>query len=64
MKVFIENGKITKELEFSGTVKELLKKIEINEHTVIVTNNKKVLQSDDKVNNKDRISIRDVVIGG
>ncbi|MFA6089342.1 MAG: MoaD/ThiS family protein [Candidatus Woesearchaeota archaeon] len=64
MKVFIENGKITKELEFSGTVRDLLKKLEINEHTVIITNNKKILQLDDKVNNNDRISIRDVVIGG
>jgi sulfur carrier protein ThiS len=64
MKIYIEKIEKQKEIKFEGTVKELLKKLKINEHTVMVTNNKKILELKDKVEDSDEIKLIDVVMGG
>lgn len=64
MKVFIEKLEKKKEMKFEGTVKELLLKLKINPHTVMVTNKKKILELNDKVEDSDEIKLIDVIMGG
>ena len=46
------------------TVKELLKRIDINSTTVIVTRNKEVIAEDTMLNNNDKLDILSVISGG
>jgi len=64
MKLYIEQEEKTKEMKFSGTVKELLKVLNINPVTVIVTNKTELLTENDSVTDKDHIRILSVVSGG
>ena len=48
MKVFIEKDNKTLEVEFKGSVKELLDKLEINSETVLVLSSNEVLTEDEK----------------
>lgn len=64
MKVFIERTKEEHELQFSGTVRQLLNELKINPEVVLVSRNNELLTDTDKVTGKDSIKILSVVSGG
>ena len=64
MKVEIEREGKMKELSFSGSVKELLLKLEINPETVIVARDNELLLEDEEVGGDDTVKILSVVSGG
>ena len=66
IKVFYdrENKEKTIELGNNTTVKDLLKKMEINPVTVIVSKNNNIIIEDEKLNEKDDVKIISVISGG
>ena len=64
MKVYIERTKETKEIEFNGTVQELLDRLEIISETVLVAREGTIITEDEQVTNEDMIKILSVVSGG
>ena len=48
----------------ASTVKELLKELNINSETVIITRNKDVILLSDKINDNDKITLLSVISGG
>ena len=64
MRVFIEPENETKEIEFSGTVSELLKKLNINPETVITAKNDELVPEDEELNNSDDVKLLAVISGG
>ena len=66
LKVFYdrENKEKTIELGNNATIKDLLKKMEINPVTVIVSKNNDVVLEDEKLKDKDDIKIISVISGG
>ena len=66
LKVFYdrENKEKTIELGNNTTVKDLLKKMEINPVTVIVSKNNNIIMEDEKLNEKDDTKIISVISGG
>lgn len=52
------------EIPSKSNVKDLLKKININSTTIIVTRNKEVLDEDTMLNNKDKLELLSVISGG
>jgi len=53
-----------KEIEFSGKIKELLKKENINPETIVVIKNGEVISEDERVKNEDELELISVVSGG
>ncbi len=64
MKVYYDKTRETTELEFTGTAGELLKQLDINPETVVVTKNSTIITQDDEVSNDDEIKLLSVVSGG
>ena len=64
MRVYIEKENRAQELKFSGTVKELVKKLKINPETVIVTRNEELITEDTKLSNADKVKILSIISGG
>lgn len=64
MKIFIEKEQKTKEIEFYGTVRELLAELDINLETVLITRNNEIITENENVENSDDIKIISVVSGG
>ena len=64
MNVFIERDSSTKKLKFSGTVSQLLQKLELNLTAVLVARNNALVTEDDSLNDKDEIKILSVISGG
>ena len=66
LKVFYdkENSEKTMELGNNTTVKDLLKKMNINPVTVIVSKNNDIILEDEELNEKDDIKIISVISGG
>ena len=66
LKVFYdrESREKTIELGNNATIKDLLKKMEINPVTVIVSKNNDVVLEDEKLKDKDDIKIISVISGG
>ena len=64
MKVFIEPENETKEIEFSGTVSELLKKLSINPETVIAAKNDELVPEDEELKDGDEVKLLAVISGG
>lgn len=63
MKVYIERE--DKETNIKAkTVKELLKKLNINPITVIVAKNNELVTEDEKLSEKDEVKIISVISGG
>ena len=64
--VFIdkENKNTSLELESNSTVSDLLKKLNINPATVIVSRNNELIMEDEKLDNNDDIKILSVISGG
>ena len=59
-----ENKNAVLELENNSIVSDLLKKLEINPVTVIVSRNNELILEDEKLNNDDNIKILSVISGG
>ena len=66
LKVFYdrENKEKTIELDSNLSVKDLLKKMNINPVTVIVSKNNNIILEDEKLNDNDDIKIISVISGG
>ena len=64
MQAYFDKEKKTHTLRFKGTVLELLRKLKINQETVIVVRNNEVLNVSDLIDDKDDIRILSVVSGG
>jgi len=58
------NTNKTLELDNEASVMDLLKKININPVTVIVSRNNELILEDEKLNDKDEIKILSVISGG
>ena len=59
-----ENKNARLELENNSIVIDLLKKLNINPVTVIVSRNNELILEDEKLNNNDEIKILSVISGG
>lgn len=66
IKIFIdrENKNKTIELDNNSIVSDLLKKLNINPVTVIVSRNDELILEDEKLNDNDEIKILSVISGG
>lgn len=64
MKVYIQKLQSHRSMKFSGTVSALLRKLDINPETVIVTCDGKLVTEDDKLRDSSRVEILQVVSGG
>lgn len=64
MKIYIERTKENKEIDFCGTVDELLKKLSILAETVLVVKENIIITEDEEVTNNDQIKILSVISGG
>ena len=64
--VFIDRENLDKTVEFDGNPKvlDLLKRLNINPVTVIVSRNNELILEDEKLNNSDEIRILSVISGG
>lgn len=63
MKIHID-GKEDQEFDFEGSAEELLKKLNINLETVVITKNNELITEDESLKNSDQIKIISVVSGG
>lgn len=64
MKLFLEKTDREQEIEFAGTVQELLNHLHINPATVLVARNDELLTESDHVSGRDSIKILSVISGG
>ena len=64
MKVLIERNNEEKNLDFSGTCKELLEKLEINSEEVLIIKNNELVSLDEHCEVDDEIRLLSVVSGG
>tara|TARA_Y100000310_G_scaffold337445_1_gene424532 strand:+ start:105 stop:308 length:204 start_codon:yes stop_codon:yes gene_type:complete len=65
IEVYFEREQTSKKIEFSGiTVDDLLKQLEVNPETVIVTKNKEVVTEDEPLSNNDKLELLNVISGG
>ncbi len=64
MKIYIEKENKNLNLEFKGTVKELLEKLNINIETVVVLKNNEIITEEEVLEEKDEIKILSVISGG
>ena len=66
VKVFVDSQNQEKIVELSNNsiVNDLLKKLEINPVTVIVSRNNELILEDEKLNHNDEIKILSVISGG
>jgi len=64
MKVFIERKKENIEMNFSGKVSTLLKKLKINSDGVLVVKDRELITEEDVLEDSDSIKILSVISGG
>ena len=66
VKIFVDrdNSNKSMELENNSSVMDLLKKLDINPVTVIVSRNNELILEDEKLNDNDEIKILSVISGG
>ena len=62
--ILIMDGIEEKTLDFRGTGKELLEKLNINPETVLLTKNDELINNDEVLENGDKIKIVSVISGG
>ncbi|MDD9953892.1 MAG: thiamine biosynthesis protein ThiS [Candidatus Woesearchaeota archaeon] len=63
MEVFIEKEQKRLELEFTGTAKELLEKIDVNPETVLIVADGTLITEEDEIKAK-KIELLSVISGG
>ena len=64
MQVFIESENRTRDLKFKGRVSELLKKLEINSETVLVSANGELVTEEEELKDEDNVKLLSVISGG
>jgi sulfur carrier protein ThiS len=64
MKVFIQKDRAMISFKYSGTVKQLLDRMNISPETVMVTQNGKLVREDEMLSDKDDVKVLQVVSGG
>ncbi len=64
MKVFIEKENKTLNLNFKGTVKQLLEELNINLETVVVLKNDEIITEEEFLEGDENIKILSVISGG
>jgi thiamine biosynthesis protein ThiS len=64
MDVYIEKTKENKHIKFQGTAQELLKKLDINKESVLVSRNNQLITSKEKLKDTDKLRILSVISGG
>ena len=64
MELFIEKKGKRIKVKFTGLVKDLLVKFDINPESVIVVRNKEVITEDERLEDSDSVDILSVVSGG
>ena len=66
LSIFVDRGNLNKtvELDKNSLVIDLLKKLNINPVTVIVSRNSELILEDEKLENNDEIKILSVISGG
>ena len=64
MKIFIEKGRSEKNISFSGSALQLLKKLNIMSEDVIIARDNEIITLDTKLSNDDEVKILSVISGG
>jgi sulfur carrier protein len=64
MKIVIERPRKDLDLEFEGSVEDLLSKLNVNPEEVVVSRNGELVTFDEILKNEDNIVIMSVVSGG
>ena len=64
MKIYLQKQDRKIERDFSGTAEKLLKELNINPITVVVTKNNQLISMKEQLDNKDNIKILSVISGG
>lgn len=64
MELYFARTKETKRMEFEGALNDLLKQTAINKETVIVIRNDTIITEEDKITNKDKLTIIPIISGG
>ena len=64
MQIKNEKNNSTEKISFSGSVKELLEKLNINPETVLVVRNNEVITEDENLDDDDSLEILSVISGG
>ena len=65
IEVYFEREQTKKKIEFSGTtVDDLLKQLNVNPETVLVTKNEEVVTEDEKLSDNDCLELLNVISGG
>jgi sulfur carrier protein ThiS len=64
MEILIEKTKKCIKKKFKGKLSKLLKVLDINPGTVVVTRNNTLITTEDALSDKDKIKIMSVVSGG
>jgi sulfur carrier protein len=64
MKIFVERTNERKEIDFEGTVGQLLSRLQINPETVIVSKGNELMVGSDKLSNDSYVKIHSIISGG
>lgn len=64
MKIYIEKTNKQLSFKFSGKVKSLLKKLDLNPEVVLVIKNNVLVTEEDLLKNADEVKILSVISGG
>ena len=64
MEVFIESENKAKKIKFTGTVSQLLEKLNVNPETVIISKNSELVTENEKLTDKDDVKLLSVISGG
>ena len=64
MKLYVERTKENLELDFTGSVQELLDKLNILSETALVARDGNIITEDEEISNEDSIKLLSVISGG
>ena len=64
MKVFIQDKNKEFSISFSGSIKDLLKELDINPQSVFIVKNDQIAGLDEDVGSSDHIKVLEVFMGG
>jgi len=65
IEIYFEREQTSKKIKFSGTtVNDLLKQLEVNPETVLVTKNNEVVTEDEPLKDNDKLEFLNVISGG
>ena len=64
MEVFIESENKAKKIKFTGTVSQLLVKLNVNPETVIISKNRELVTENEKLTDTDDVKLLSVISGG